>query len=409
MTANVMTPSMGTKSVVLGIHRGDKCLYQFELLEGKSVIAGSDKNCGIHLDGGLVAPIHALFHLINGTLLVRNWGSQSRTQVDGAVIDGQAEIGEHSVVTLGEYVIKVISSEGAPGSRETNRRNPFEHREPPKSVAAAVEVKEPGGSDRSDGLDVPVSPNVSDLADPSVSSDPTDTAQGAERPDVSERPKRLEEPDGPEGPEGRDKSDGSHDSKESHVSHVSESLDSTEPDDFTDYPDLPDDHSVWSALTQSATDDVFGQETVELLRLEVEQLQRDVAERDARLAAFSASDASRPAEDPTREHETEKLVERLEQLLDELGAKDERITALEDLLSAAEQVRGAETEERRQLENWLKDIEERMSQRNGERDAETERLRQRLRENTATRTRLEQQLRSLQPTRPIPAPKSVKN
>ena len=72
------------------------------------------------------------------------------------------------------------------------------------------------------------------------------------------------------------------------------------------------------------------QETFDILRAEVEQLQLEVAERDAQLAEALAT--KREAEPTLDEATVTNLMERLEEMLDELDRSDERTGTLEELL-----------------------------------------------------------------------------
>jgi chromosome segregation ATPase len=145
------------------------------------------------------------------------------------------------------------------------------------------------------------------------------------------------------------------------------------------------------AAAVTAAHDPFAQETIEILRAEVEGLQSELRQRDGLLAEQrEASDVHFSAGEP--DASTEELVRRLEELLDELQHSDERIAALEDFLRAADEANAAEREEREQLEAWVSDIERRISQREAEWQAEADAQRQRVADVTAERERLEQQL-----------------
>lgn len=137
------------------------------------------------------------------------------------------------------------------------------------------------------------------------------------------------------------------------------------------------------------------QETLDILRDEVAQLQRELADRDARISDLNQlvdtiGPQDRTADEPTPD--TLALVTRLEELLDELEHKDKREASLEGQLRAAEEAGRAEQEERRQIEAWLSEIEERVGQREAEWKAASESLHQRLDEVTAERDRAEQTL-----------------
>ena len=129
---------------------------------------------------------------------------------------------------------------------------------------------------------------------------------------------------------------------------------------------------------------------IELLRAEIEQLQYELAERDAQLMEAGGADQPEAEVDDTA---TRHLVDRLEQLLDELQQSDGRMNALEELLQASEESTRAEQEERRQLEGWVADIETRIVEREANWKAETKRLQRRLDEVNEERTQLAERLK----------------
>ena len=134
----------------------------------------------------------------------------------------------------------------------------------------------------------------------------------------------------------------------------------------------------------------------ELLRNEIEQLQLELAEREALLAEAASSAAT--CDDPfIDETATSELVDRLEQLLDELERSDGRIGALEKLLLAAEETSHAEQEERRQSEAWVTDIETRIIEREQDWEAEARALRRRVEDSARQRDQLMREAGSAAP------------
>lgn len=138
----------------------------------------------------------------------------------------------------------------------------------------------------------------------------------------------------------------------------------------------------------------FEQETIALLRDEIDALQGMLAERDAQLAELSdGADRSSANRDVEKgEEDSGILLARLEELLEEAACGDERVVVLEEMLRAAEEANQAEQEERNQLEAWVGDIERRIIQRDDLRNAEVEGLRGRLEEAIAERERVQHQL-----------------
>lgn len=112
--------------------------------------------------------------------------------------------------------------------------------------------------------------------------------------------------------------------------------------------------------------DPFQEEMIELLRTEVTQLQTEVSERDALLQTYKGAPTGEPTDSGVNEEEVQKLCERLEDLLAELEQKDNEVTVLQKHLQCAEDANAAEQDERRQLENWVGEIEERITSRDRE-------------------------------------------
>lgn len=136
--------------------------------------------------------------------------------------------------------------------------------------------------------------------------------------------------------------------------------------------------------------DAWDQETFEILRAEVEQLQLEVAERDAQLAEALA--ANHESETSVEGVSIDQLMGRLETLLDELDRSDERMAALEELLRVTEEANRDEREERRQMESWLGDIESVFGEHQATWDAEMTALRNQTAAVAAERDQLLRQL-----------------
>ena len=152
----------------------------------------------------------------------------------------------------------------------------------------------------------------------------------------------------------------------------------------------------WEAESAAGEMDPFDAEMVELLKSEVEQLQAEVNQRDARIAELSeVVEHGGATHNPDDDAQTAALVERLEKLVDELRSADDRAATLEDLLRSADEATQAEQEERRQLGAWVREIEERIGDREAEWKAETTTLQRRIDELSDERTRFNEKLRDL--------------
>ena len=131
-------------------------------------------------------------------------------------------------------------------------------------------------------------------------------------------------------------------------------------------------------------------DTVALLRAEIEQLQYEIAERDAQIAELTDWYSENQEEDD--EESNDALLSRLEELLRELEHHDERGAMLEQFLQAAEEKQRADQDERRQLSEWIDDIESRLGEREAEWRAECDSLSHRVKTLLVERDQLMQQL-----------------
>ena len=114
---------------------------------------------------------------------------------------------------------------------------------------------------------------------------------------------------------------------------------------------------------------------VSFLRAEVEHLQSELSERDAELATLRTQQFSNSDSDCSEDNEdVVRLVNRLDELVEELQFSDQRHNDLAEFLRLSDEANQAEQEERRQLESWIQGIEQRVSQRTAESEAETARI-----------------------------------
>src|SRR5262245_11043947 len=123
--------------------------------------------------------------------------------------------------------------------------------------------------------------------------------------------------------------------------------------------------SNFEDIDSTQCEEPIRQETVDLLRAEISQLEQELADRDAKITELTEtlSAGGSTAETPDESQpDTLALVARLEQLLDELDRKDQREASLQELLRAAEDANEAEHEERAQIESWLAEIERRVGE-----------------------------------------------
>ena len=140
-------------------------------------------------------------------------------------------------------------------------------------------------------------------------------------------------------------------------------------------------------------DETYDKETVALLRAEIEHLQAALAQRQ--VGAWGGLNDEEPTIGGTTvagDH-ADAVLARMQELIDEANRSDERVAMLEELLLATELASDAEREERRQLEAWVDDIEQRLTQREAEHQAEIGLLREQLARTEKAQERLVQQLR----------------
>lgn len=319
------------------IRRPDGGEFVHELASGNGAIAGSDRTCSLHLDGEDVAALHCMIRFENGQIHVKDWYSESGTFVNDQKIHTETILPEGGVLRIGKFSITVRYESVA--SREES----------------PVEVPDNASADACE------QPSQFDLND---NGGPDTTGQDDSNAEFGMPP--FDET----APEFGD--------------HTVEWFDQTDSSD-DDHDFLPSN----SGLDADGCDP----ETFALLQSEVEHLQNELAQRDARLeeltATADAGDHSVASVSNCEPSETAALVDRLEQLLDELNQSDERMATMEELLRLAEEANVADREERRQIDGWVGDIECRIGEKESEWTAEMDVLRQRIEEVSEERNRLE--------------------
>lgn len=298
------------------------------LEDGASLIIGQGGNCGLRLEGDGISPIHCVIQFNEGKVTVQDWCSQTGTTVDGLKITDEVIVDPGVQVGVGGYTL--MTQLGV----ATNATQAAAVIEPSQS-ADQVEVGRVNES------------VASPLSLSAVDSEPQVTPAAA--------------------------------ATESLVTESTESEPRpASPVARRNTPATPAPVETRRRLTPEQS---FNQETIELLQSELELVQSELAERDGQIAELTSLIESGPDDEPVVDHkETEALVARLEDLLEELDRNDHRVRALEELLRAEQETSHAEQEERVQMERWLNDIEQRISEREAESRAEREVLTQRVAE-----------------------------
>lgn len=315
---------------------------EYRLIVEATVIIGSASQCGLSLAGEDVSALHCSLRWDENGIWLEDWGSRNGTFLDGEKVTSEVPVELASTICVGAYTIRIQNTTSA--TRDVVRQSP-----PAKRVVL-------GGL--SLGFDEPqvaaVTSKPANSSDFAVSTEVSQLATPTNRPPFSE----------------------DFAPNTSNLARTSTS---------------PVVHDRDPAEVQR---DTGNQETFDLLRAEVEQLQFAVAERDAQLAEALA--AKQEPESAVDGASVKQLMDRLEALLDELDRSDERMGTLEELLRVTEEANRDEREERRQMESWLGDIESVFGEHQATWDAEMSELRNRTAAIAAERDQLLQQL--TQPT-----------
>ena len=341
-----------------------------------SLFAGSGTNCRICLQGHGINPIHCMFCIDeNSVLRVQDWNTDGRTLVNGQSVATETTVNSGDRIQIGDYVIQPVLS-----PQDQQR----------------VENTLPDTSSQMESAE------ISDSGLDSMAEIPTDSGDfAAVDSPVEEVPaSSVQEPNAL--------------AAELSIPETETSADAFEFDVDADQ-DLNLDWE--SELTNGFGTDSFGledsqqpdaaqgfvdprDEELEMLRMEVEQLRFELAERDVQ-SPFQNDNLADQANCSNQEQnfvdddQTAQLVNRLEELLVELQSSDERVRGLEELLQFSDQAAQAEQEERQQLESWVAEIEQRLSQREAESEAEMGRVLNRLKEAQAQHHQVETQLKKV--------------
>ena len=288
-----------------------------------------------------VAEIQCRIGFEDGKLYVQNWMSAEGTRVNGQPMSEKTEVGLGDMIQVGPYEIVVE-----------------------------------GNSPESQGIEPP-------------SHDRND-----QRPDAISRESELAEPCTEPSP------------KPSHT--VLESFGGDDESSTADSTTLVADSTPLSrdTIEPSAADfdddffsfdeeETYDQETVALLRAEIEDLQAALAQRDAELHCQRADGSAEPSQAAATaggQQPPDEVLQRIQDLVDEANQSDERAAMLEEMLHSSEAANRSEQDERRELEAWVSDIEKRIGQREAEHAAEVEALRNRLEESKQQQSRLQHRI-----------------
>lgn len=278
-----------------------------------TITVGSKAGCGLRLEGQSISPIHCLLQTVNGALFIQDWCSSTGTLLNGVAVSEATPVALDAEIRLGDFRIACR----------------------PQSRIAEPEDQLP----------------TSEWLPPDVAADPSSHA------DAWWSVERAGDADSGDA-DSRDVDSGDVDSGDAEFDRWDASPES------------------WAGEAGGCTRSM-DEETIDLLKYEIELLQHEVAQRDHRISEFEQQNmAAQTAEAAAPESPAEiaRLATRLEELLDELDRSDSRITQLQELLRCSEEATQAERNERKQLEAWVVDIEQRIGQRESEWAAERDAL-----------------------------------
>lgn len=294
-----------------------------------AIVIGASPACGIRLQGDGIAAMHCTISFEQGQLVIEDWDTGAGTYIDGKRIAREVTVPPGTSFTIGDYTV-CTSLDGAKSPSLVAAPTVTAVVPPPVDVEKTVEVDPPRV-----GPPAPPRNQYAPAADTSADNDDA-------YDDVWDTPA------------------------------------DTEGGRFNTTP------SVSSyAPVEGVTDD----DTLELLRIEVEFLRAELAERDAHVSGLErrSDDAGSGDEDLPDREEVEALVGRLEDLLAELDHSDERLKTMTELLRTSEDANAASEEERTQMEAWIGEVERRVRQWESEWHAEKDTLTKRVTELTAER------------------------
>ena len=158
-----------------------------------------------------------------------------------------------------------------------------------------------------------------------------------------------------------------------------ESLIGEEPNLDDDAPNLEDDANVEELNAVDADE-------VHRLRMEVEQLRSELAEKNSK---------SEQNSDLLSREQTTLMVTKLGELLTELKRSEVRSREMEELLRVADKAASDEQEERRHIEKWVLSLEKRVDQREQETKIEVQRLSRLLQQARDTQLKSNECLKSV--------------
>lgn len=396
----------------------------FQLEKGSSVFIGSGSNCRLILERSAASPIHCMVWLDDQKRLkVQDWNT-GKTILNGKPIDSESVFLTGDVLTVAEYQIipvltpefhlgiasEILSGDAKPtaashqGSFRTDRADDdaqttgiasFDFEE--SDLESEIEDIVSGFGSLAEFAKADAFDSGQDIDSEAISLG-TDIvgAQGSVGGRVDDdlpwSPQFVES-------ESVASTEASHSIKKGGFQYdVDADLksDDSASDDLshdTDPSGLGGDFNF--DISMDFADDDIDDDHAAMLQLEVDQLRFELADRDSQIAALKEAQNGAPKHESGDDEETLKLVGRLEELLGELQSSDGRVRNLEELLRLSDEATHAEKEEREQLQIWVGEIENRVDQRDAERQAEIDRLESRLEQSKEQLGNAEKQFKKL--------------
>ena len=340
---------------------GDESFY--DITPDNSLIIGSSPSCSLRLESSDVASMHCLIQFEQGRLSVQDWYTSLGTFLNGERLNQPENFAPGDEVRIGEFrltaqYIDAVSEPQSPVSTATG---------PSASLRPEAESMHAETCD--------------DSATVVDSSEETVPSSGDSRCD--RHLASAEENDNP-----ACSSASVSDAKQLKLKVTELELQNEE---------LRLKAAAWGESDTTAGVDPFDLEMLDLLKAEVQQLQDEVVQRDARIAELAEGEPSDTSSDYSEEQDRDNalLMDRLESLLEELQKSDERAGNLEDLLRSADESAQAEAEERRQLAAWVEDIEEKIGEREAEWKASRQTLQKRIDDLITQKERFDKRLREM--------------
>lgn len=341
----------------------------YEVTPDSTIIVGSGPTCGIVIKSPGVGPIQCMLALHGDQLELQPWPTASGTQLNGQEVEARTPLKAGDKILIGETTLTV---ESGPAPHETTPTS--DATQEPTTSASRSDLARPRETTSESAVDSPPAPTESavspskqepDLAHESID-ELIDSGDNADDPLHNDPWADLDEP--------------------------SETNSTCNPS-FDSAPNTASPSARVSPVF-NWDEDELEDETFAILKAEIVQLQSELADRDLQLEALRNGEVDESLNMFSDHSEQDTMLTRIDDLLRELSESDERLSLLQTMLAASETATRAEQEERKQLEAWVGDIEQRLGENEAVRDAEVAALRRQIGQLTEQRDQAEARLAS---------------